>query len=106
MNEKMRVTPKEKAHTYRMGMVAGLLSAVEELEKVAKSAQGAPGFVLALATVRAEAESMRGSLVARNLKELAKAGVDIAAHKSVYFDPSTGELVCEMYDPDLFEGDQ
>jgi hypothetical protein len=96
--EKVKIT--DPLHIYMMGFGQGQMHMVEALEGVAKPLQQTPGFALALATASAEMNKNRADAVSRNLATVAKAGINIAHHKAVRFDPMTGELLVEFYHPD------
>lgn len=105
MTDPVRVKITDNNHLFNMAETAGLLEAVELLEKLPPQLRGTPGIALAIATIKAEANGRRSAVIGKNLTAIARAGHDIAQHKSVMFDPNTAELICEFYEPDLFGED-
>ncbi len=96
--ERVKIT--DPLHIYMMGFGQGQMHLVETLEGIAKPLQQTPGFALALATAQAEMNKHRADVISRNLAAVAKAGINIAHHRSVRWDPMTGELLVEFYHPD------
>lgn len=98
-----RVKITDPVHLYLMGFSTGLAEAADLLEKLPATVRGTPGVALALATVLAEANAQRGKLSTKNIVAVARAGLPIAEFKTITFDPNKAELVCEFYEPDLFD---
>lgn len=96
----LRVKITNPVHIYLMGVAQGQMMLLDMLEKVAPNQRNTPGFALAEAKVAAEMYQNRAETVSRNLAAIAKSGIDISNHKSVRFDPNTGELLVGFYHPD------
>lgn len=103
MMETHRVKITDQLHIYRMAMNAGLLEAAELLDALPNGLKGTPGVALSLATISAKAHEDRALVISQNLMAIAKAGLPVERYKSISFDPKTSELICEFYDPDLFD---
>ena len=105
MNE-IRVKIEDPKHLYYMAHASGMMDAQEQLENLPQGLRQTPGVALAIATIGAEANALRGQMIGKNHAAIARAGHDVARYKTVTFDPNTAELVCDFYDPDLFDSDQ
>jgi len=95
-----RVKLGNPRHTYAIGISSGLNMALDYLAAVPKNLQATPGFMLAMATIQAQAAEHRAYNISRNLAFLAKNGVDVATHRAVSYDAETDEFICELYSPD------
>lgn len=104
MTDPVRVKITDNNHLFGMAEASGLIQAAGLLEALPKNLRETPGMALAIATLNAEANARRTTVIGKNLAAIARAGHDIAQHKSVMFDPNTAELICEFYEPDLFDG--
>jgi hypothetical protein len=102
MNE-VRVKVTDQRHLFHLARTSGLIDAQKLLEDLPANLRQTPGVALAIATIAAEANALRGEVIAKNLATIARAGHDIVRYKAVSFDPKTSDLVCEFYDPDLFD---
>ena len=102
MTDSVRIKVKDPKHVWEMAEAGGLMTAVEKLEALPATLKQTPGMALAIATMTAEANFHRGAVSSKNLMAIARAGYDISRYKSVHFDPNTSELICEFYEPDLF----
>lgn len=96
----VRVKVEDPSHAWGLASAAGMMVAQQLLEELPESVRKTPGVALCIATIAAEANALRGSSIARNLRLIARAGHDVAQHSSVHFDPTTSELICEFHDPE------
>ena len=103
MTDAIRVKITDNLHIYELAHCGGLLEAVELLKALPATVRGTPGVALAIATIEAEANSQRVSSVGRNLSVIAKAGHDVSRYRSISYDARAAELICEFYEPDLFD---
>lgn len=102
MPEEVRVKITDQLHIYTMAHCSGMIDALHELEGLNEGLRRTPGMALAIATISAEANALRAAVIGKNLAAIARAGHDIGHHKSITYDPNTSELICEFYEPDLF----
>ena len=102
----VRVKVSSGIRIYLMGHSSGLEEAVELLNSLPETVRSTPGVALSIATIAAKAHEEKASWATRNLIDVAKAGHPIEHYKSIGFDPNSSELVCEFYDPDLFQSDR
>ena len=103
MAQEIRVKIEDPKHIFHMAHAGGVMDAQEMLENLPDGLRKTPGVALAIATIGSEANALRGSMIGKNLAAIARAGHNVANYKTVTFDPNTAELVCEFYDPDLFD---
>lgn len=100
--KEIRVKMNHK-HVWLTGVSAGLMQAVDALEELPDNQRLTPGFALALNVLRAKAHEERAGVVGKHLAAVGRAGHDVGHYKSISVDPNKAELVCEFYDPDLFD---
>lgn len=93
------------SHAYSLALASGLMAAADLLDKLPSSAKSTPGVALARSAILAEAHEVRASVIAKNLAIIARAGHNVGLHKSIGFDPNKNELICEFYEPDLFDSE-
>lgn len=93
--------PASQAHL--IALSAGVMRAADILDELPNSAKAVPGVTLAKSAILAEAHQHRTAMLGKNLAIIARAGHDVGHYKSIGFDPNTNELICEFYDPDLFD---
>lgn len=72
----------DPADIIRLGEMHGLLRAQEALQAVPENKR-VPGFAYALALIDREAADARASMTSRNLRAIARAGIDITAVANV-----------------------
>lgn len=101
----VRVKITDHTLIYLMAQTSGLIEAQQLLEALPPTLRQTPGVALAIATITAEANARRTEVISKNLAAIARAGHSIGHYKSVMFEPKTAELICEFYDPDLFDSD-
>ncbi len=101
----VRVKITNPTQLYLMAQVSGMIAAQEILEALPATLRQTPGMALAIASITAEANARRTEVISKNLATVAKAGHNIGNYKSIVFDPKTSDLVCEFYDPDLFDSE-
>lgn len=102
MTETARIKVEDPHQIWAMAEAAGLMAAQKYLEAIPDTLKQTPGMALAIATIAAKANEARAAYVARNMIIIAKSGHDIVRYKTVSFDGNTAELICEFYEPDLF----
>lgn len=104
MADEIRVKIKP-VHLWMTGVSAGLMEGIDLLQNLPPTLKSTPGVALALSTLSAAAHENRATLIGKHLAAIARAGLDVGRYKGIKVDPNKSELICEFYDPDLFDSD-
>lgn len=90
-----RIKVTDEVQKFRMSSTAGLMEAVDLLEKLPPTLSATPGMALAIATISAEAHQNRAGITSTNLKSIAAAGHDINSFSEITYDPIMCGLICK-----------
>jgi hypothetical protein len=94
--EPREVVITEPVHIMLMGETHGYMGAHELLLSVPDSRR-TPGFALALAMIGEAANAKRADMISRNLRLVAKAGIDVGSVQRI--DSLGSKLICYPFAP-------